>query len=212
MIIKKGLDVLGGLPPYPAVKRGTGCRANGDERQAIGTFTSQLVRYACLASEGHEQKLIDLGHPNAFVRNPTPSKRERDEIQSVHPKVLLCTMPMASGMTQEDRDAVCKLLTDICCTGLKSDQLYLKIQKFHAAKLVTLLVDHLESGGKLKDFKCRICKTLLNTMVMLSNKLMYNVDSNGTRKLAAVHKGLVPYMHEYKVFMDQHRQKLGDSG
>ncbi len=62
------------------IKRGTGCGTNGDERQALGTFTSQLVRYARTASEGHEQKLIDLGHPNAFLRNPTPSKREWDDI------------------------------------------------------------------------------------------------------------------------------------
>jgi hypothetical protein len=60
------------------VKRGTGCRPYGDERQALGTFPSQLVQHARSASEGHAQKLIDLGHPNAFVRNPTPSKREWD--------------------------------------------------------------------------------------------------------------------------------------
>ncbi len=84
--------------------------------QAIGTFAGQLVRYARTVSEGHEQKLIDQGHPNTFVRNPAPSKREWDAIQSLHPKVLLCTTPMASCMSREDREAVCNLLTDICWT------------------------------------------------------------------------------------------------
>ena len=58
------------------VRRGTGCGADGDERQSLGNFTCKLVRYARPASEAHEQQLIELGHPNAFVRNPTPSKRE----------------------------------------------------------------------------------------------------------------------------------------
>ncbi len=96
-------------------------------------------------------------------------------------------MPIASCMTWEDRDAVCELLTDSCCTGLKSDPLYLKIQKFHAAKLV----DHLESGGKLEDFKCRIRKTLLNTMVMPSNKLMYET-------LLASASSLLCIRHSYR--------------
>jgi hypothetical protein len=54
-----------------------------------------------------------------FVRkgnhaNPAPSEKEWDEIQSLHPKVLLCIMPMASGMSLTDKIAVCELLTDIC--------------------------------------------------------------------------------------------------
>ncbi len=158
------------------IRRWTGQGTNGDERQALSTFTSQIVRYARTASEGHEQKLIELGHPNASIRNPAPSKREWDEIQSLHPKVLLCTTPMASGMSLTDKVAVCKLLTAICWTGLKSDQLYLKIQKFHAAKLEA----HLESGGKLEDFKCRIHTTLLNKLVMQSNKLMYAMTRAGS--------------------------------
>ncbi len=58
------------------VKRGTGCGANGDERQTLGTFTSNLVGYARSANEDHEQQLIMLGRPNLFVRNPVPSKKE----------------------------------------------------------------------------------------------------------------------------------------
>ena len=47
-------------------RRGTGCGADGDERQSLGSFTSKLVRYARSASEAHEQQLIELGHPNAL--------------------------------------------------------------------------------------------------------------------------------------------------
>jgi hypothetical protein len=38
------------------VRRGTGCGASGDERQALGTFTSKLIEYARSASEDHEQQ------------------------------------------------------------------------------------------------------------------------------------------------------------
>ena len=184
-------------------RRGTGCGADGDERQSLGSFTSKLVRYARSASEAHEQQLIELGHPNAFVRNPTPSKREWDDIQSLHRKVLLCSFPLAAGMNAEDRDSYTALIRDICCTGLKSDPLYLKIQKFHALKLE----DHLAAGGKPEDFKCRIRKKLLNTVIMPSKQLMYDLDPTGKRKLEAVHKALLPYVQEYRVFMDQHLDK-----
>ena len=75
------------------VKRGTGCGANGDERQGLGTFVGNLVGYTRSASEDHEQKLIEAGRPNLFVRNPVPSKKEWDAVQALHPKILLCSVP-----------------------------------------------------------------------------------------------------------------------
>jgi hypothetical protein len=44
------------------VKRGTGCKANGDESQALGTFTSNLIGYARTASEDYEQHLRGVRH------------------------------------------------------------------------------------------------------------------------------------------------------
>jgi hypothetical protein len=47
--------------------------ANGDERQALSTFKSNLVGYARSASEDHGQQLIMLGRPNPVVEVCTQS-------------------------------------------------------------------------------------------------------------------------------------------
>ena len=92
------------------VKRGTGCGANGDERQALGTFVGNLVDYTQTASQEHEQKLIELGRPNLFVRNPVPSKKEWDAVQALHPKLLLCSVPCAAGLSASDTAAFAELM------------------------------------------------------------------------------------------------------
>jgi hypothetical protein len=43
---------------------------------------SYLVDFARSASEESEAAMIDAGQPNAFIRNPEPTKREWDMMQS----------------------------------------------------------------------------------------------------------------------------------
>ncbi len=59
------------------------------------------------------------------------------------------------------------------------------------------LADYLEAGGEPEDFKCMIRKKLLNTVVMPSKQLMYELDPTGKRMLEAVHNALLPYVQEY---------------
>ena len=184
------------------VKRGTGCGAKGDERQALGSFTSQLVQYVRTASEDHEQKLIKQGRPNAFVREPSPVKADWDALQNMHPKAMVCSMPLGVGrkMTAEETSAFGELISDLFYTHPRCEPVYLHIQKFHAAKLE----NHLESGELEENFKCRIRERLLDKIIMPSNKLMYTVDPKGSRKLNHVMRDLQPYFRAFIVFCDQH--------
>ena len=184
------------------VKRGTGCGANGDERQGlrVGTFVGNPVGYTRSASEDHEQKSIDAGRPNLFVRNPVPSKKEWDAVQALHPKLLLCSVPCAAGLSASDTAAFAELMADLTFAGGPHDPLYLQIQKFHRAKLA----DHLAAGKAEKDFKCRIIKRLLDKIIMPANWLMYRLDPNGKRSVTEVHTALQPYFRDYQAFMRQH--------
>jgi hypothetical protein len=189
------------------VLSGTGCGAKGDEGHALGTFTSQLVQYIRTASEDHEQKLIQQGRLNAFVHEQSPVKTDWDAVQNIHPKAMVCSLPLGEGrkMNAEETSAFGALMADMFYTHARSEPdppqlVYLHIQKFHAAKLE----DYLESGGKAFDFKCRISKKLPDKIIMLSNKLMYTVDPKGSRKLACVMKDLKPYFQAFAAFCDQH--------
>ena len=185
------------------VRRGTGCGASGDERQALGTFTSKLIEYARSASEDHEQQLIDLGHPNEFVRNPRPHKKEWDALQAFHPKAAMTTVPVADSMSLADTQAFGALMLDIYCMGPRDDPPYLKIQKFHAAKLEA----HLAAGGTKEDFKCRIRKSLLDHLAMPSNSLLYLIDPKGTKKVMDVARRLEPYLRDFTLFCGQHLEE-----
>ena len=184
------------------VKRGTGCGASGDERQALGSFTCQLVQYARKASEDHEQLLIDKGNPNHFVRNPTPHKKDWDGVQAFHPKIMLTTVPIKKGMTRAETEAYSELVTDIFWTGEWNDPAYLKIQNFHAEKLEA----HIAAGGKEEDFKCRIRPRLLEGLIMPSIQLLYRLDPKCTRKILDVVRSLSPYLEEFKTFCVQHEE------
>ncbi len=69
------------------VKRDTGCGANGDKRQALGTFVCYLRDYIRCASEKREQSWIDAGRPRNFICNPVPTKRNWDAILALYPKM-----------------------------------------------------------------------------------------------------------------------------
>ncbi len=161
---------------------------SGDERQALGTFTSQLIDYARTASELHEHQLIDLGHPNEFVRNPRQHKKDWDALQTLHPKAAIASLPVADCISLADTETFGALMLDIYCMGPLDDPPYLKIQKFQAAKLGA----HLAAGGTKADFKRRIRKSLLNHLVMQLNSLLYLIDPNGTKKVMEVARRLEP--------------------
>ncbi len=112
-------------------------------------------------------------------------------------------MPIAFGegrkMNAEETSAFGALMADMFYTHARSEPLYLHIQKFHAAKLE----DHLESGGKEDDFKCRIRMKLLDKIIMPSNKLMYTVEPEGSRKLSCVMNDLKPYFQAFAAFCEQ---------
>ncbi len=114
------------------------------------------MQYVRTASEEHEQKLIKQGPPNAFVREQSPVKADWDVFQKVHPKAMVCSMPLGVGrkMTAEETSAFGALISDMFYAHPRCESVYLHIQKFHAAKLE----DHLESCGLEENFKCRIHK------------------------------------------------------
>ena len=65
---------------WKPIKRGTGCGANGDERQSLGSFVSYLVAFIKNASEESETTMLQAGRPNAFIRDPIASKKEWDQV------------------------------------------------------------------------------------------------------------------------------------
>ncbi len=67
------------------------------------------MKYVRLASEDHEQKLINLGRLNAFVREPSPVKKDWDALQRLHPKAMVCLMPLGVGrvLSADDTQAFC---------------------------------------------------------------------------------------------------------
>ncbi len=77
--------------------------------------------------------------------------------------------------------------------------MYLYIQKFHAANLE----DHLESCRLEENLKCKIRKRLLDKIIMPSNKLMYTVDPQSSRKLELNHvmRDLKLYLPAFCVFL-----------
>jgi hypothetical protein len=119
------------------------------------------VQYVRTASEDHEQKLIKQGRPNAFVREPSPVKADWDALQNMHPKAMVCSMPLGVGrkMTAEETSAFGELISDLFYTHPRCEPVYLHIQKFHAAKLEI----HLESGELEENFKCKIRKRVEET-------------------------------------------------
>jgi hypothetical protein len=85
-----------------------------------------------------------IGRPNLVVRNPVPSKKEWDAVQALHPKALLCSVPLLCGTTLKaisaaDTEAFAELMGDVCFAGSAGDPLYLHVQKFHRAKLTAHL-------------------------------------------------------------------------
>jgi hypothetical protein len=154
----------------------------------------------------HEQQLIEMGRPNAFIRKPYPTKKEWDAIQGLHPKILVCTVPVCPNLSGDDTEAVAQLMGDICWHGQHKVPVYLKIQKFHADKLK----EHLDAGKEATDFKCRIRKRLLNKMIMPTNRLMYKLDPKCTRSVDDVHAALMPYFSEYQAFLRQHEDRYKD--
>jgi hypothetical protein len=151
------------------------------------------------ASEKHEQKLIDAGRPGRFISNPEVTKREWDAISDLHPKTLiLCT---AMGLDAAGNEAYAELCADIILACSADDPLYLRIQKFHRTKIAYLV----QTGRAAEEYKLNIRKKVVACIIVPSNRLLYALDPNGTRKVERVRQELVPYLRKYQTFLDQHK-------
>jgi hypothetical protein len=82
---------------WKPIKRGIGCCSRGDARQSLGSFMSNLVTYIHNDNEENESKLIEVGRPNTFIRNPVPTKAECDFLQDAHRCLLQFSFPMGIG-------------------------------------------------------------------------------------------------------------------
>jgi hypothetical protein len=65
------------------VKSGTRCGAKGDERQALGNFTSQLAK-VYVQPVRNMSRSLKFGRPNAFVRGQSPVIKDWDALQRLH--------------------------------------------------------------------------------------------------------------------------------
>jgi hypothetical protein len=143
--------------------------------------------------------LIDAGRPGAFISNPIVTKREWDAVSSLHPKTLALSHP--EGLDKENRDAFAELLDHIKYAGSPGDPLYLRIQKFHRTKIAYLV----QTGRAAEEYKLNIRKKVVACIIVPSNRLLYALDPNGTRKVERVRQELVPYLRKYLTFLDQHK-------
>jgi hypothetical protein len=89
--------------------------------------------------------LIVAGRPGAFISNPIVTKREWDAVSSLHPKTLALCHP--EGLDKENRDAFAELLDHIKYAGSPGDPLYLRIQKFHRAKIANFVERRTSASG-----------------------------------------------------------------
>jgi hypothetical protein len=85
--------------------------------------------------------------------------------------------------------------------------MYLRIQRFHAAKISELI----ELGKTVDDYKCPFKKSLFDKLVMPSSKLMYHLDPNKTRSIDDIMTELHPLVREYQAFLEQGTTKYKDA-
>ena len=78
--------------------------------------------------------MIVAGRPNAFIRDPKPTKKEWDKVQALHPKCMMCALPIIS--TKEDAEAFSSMVYDVTMYEGEADApLYLRIPRWHVAQL-----------------------------------------------------------------------------
>jgi hypothetical protein len=181
------------------VKRGTGCGAKGDERQSLGTFVSNLVPFVRSASQESEGAMIDAGRPNAFVRNPMPSKKEWDMLQALHPKCIWLSLPL--DLRPSEIEEFGRLVFGILDAGNSDEPTYLKIQKRHSDSMAQWL----SSGGAQEDYKTGIKESLFDNILMPTNRLLYLLDPTTKRSVESVQDDLRPHFRNYVSFMAQHQ-------
>jgi hypothetical protein len=181
------------------LKRGTGCGAHGEKRQALATFVCHLHDYIRDASEKQEQKLIEAGRPGRFISNPEVTKKEWDTISDLHPKTLMLCAPI--GLDAEGNEAYAELCADIYFSGSEEDPLYLRIQKFHRNKITKFVQ---ETGKQEEEYKFNLNKKLLAHIMVPSNRLIYTLDPKGTRNRDRVISDLKSYQRDYRHFLSQH--------
>ena len=186
---------------WKPIKRGTGCGARGDPRQSLGTFISYLVGFIKNASEESENDMIVAGRCNAFIRDPQPTKKEWDKVQALHPKCMICSCPTTG--TKEDAVAFSMWLYEVTMHEGDADApLYLRIQRWHAAQIS----EWIEGGKKLEDYKVPR-KSLFDSIMMPSSRLLYTLDPENKRNVVDVLEDLREYMADYLAFLSPHKAK-----
>jgi hypothetical protein len=119
---------------------------------------------------------------------------------------MLCSLPIyASAADAEEfaRELVDVLMHD----GDTGAPLYLRIQRFHTANLS----EWIESGKKAEDYKCPFKKSLFDSLVMPSSKLMYHLDPNNKRPLESVMEDLTERVKGYQAFLGQDTARYKDA-
>jgi hypothetical protein len=149
-------------------------------------------------SEKQEQQSIEAGRPGRFISNPVVTKREWDAVSDLYPKALI--LSYAVGLDKEENEAYAQLCCDIIFAGSADDPVYLTIQKFHRDKISKFVA----AGGKEKEYGWKLRKKLVVQIIVPSNKLLYAIDPNGTRKLDRVINNIRQYQRKYLCFLKQH--------
>jgi hypothetical protein len=159
------------------------------------------------ASEESEEAMVKMDRPNAFIRDPIATKKEWDQVQALHPKCMMCTIALyLKG--EAPKEFVQQLADVLMFDGDGEDvPLYLRIQRFHAAKISELI----ESGKTVDDYKCPFKKSLFDKLVMPSSKLLYRLDPNKTRSLDDVMTEVHPLVREYQAFLEQDTPRYNDT-
>ena len=127
------------------------------------------------------------------------TKREWDAISSLHQKTLvLC---YSEGLNHGDRVGFAELLGHIMYAGSLGDPLYLRIQKFHRAKITYFVA----VGGDEDKYQWNLRKILVAQVIVPSNRLLYALDPKGTHKLDRVRQDILQYQRKYLCFLDLHQ-------
>ncbi len=88
--------------------------------------------------------MVDAGRPNAFIRNPEPTKREWDMTQSLHPKCHWTSFPL--DLIPAQVDSFRRLVFGILDRGDPEEPENLKIQRRHTESMQSGL--RLEKNSK----------------------------------------------------------------
>ncbi len=141
--------------------------------------------------------MIKTGTPNAFSRTPAISKATFDSMQGMHPKILVCTLPLTTSGKDTYRRFFDRIL-DIMVLCEDKTPLYLKIHAWHTNNKRLGV-----SAGppRIENFK---------EMLMLRQHLMKAIDPDCIKSIGYVLDQLTPVAKQYEQYVlnDEYEQIL----